>query len=101
MNFTEVNLDLQSTMRRIYASLLYRSSSMKLANRRYMEGGSVLRPLLKQSKLRNKWLNPEWLISDEQEDGTTLASLTRKKVDHITYEWKLCQDIYNSIKFAD
>ena len=30
-----------------------------LPNRRYMESGGVLRPLLKQSKLRNKWLNPK------------------------------------------
>ena len=37
MNFSQINLDLQSTMKRIYASLLYRSSSMNLANRRYME----------------------------------------------------------------
>lgn len=28
-------------------------------HRRYMEGGGILRPLLKQSKLRNKWLNPK------------------------------------------
>ena len=37
MNFSQINLDLQSTMKKIYASLLYRASSMKLANRRYME----------------------------------------------------------------
>jgi spore germination protein KA len=28
-------------------------------HRRYMEGGGILRPLLKQSKLRNRWLNPK------------------------------------------
>lgn len=30
-----------------------------LPNRKYMESGGILRPLLKQSKLRNKWLNPK------------------------------------------
>lgn len=30
-----------------------------LPNRRYMESGGILRPLLKHSKLRNKWLNPK------------------------------------------
>ena len=30
-----------------------------LPNRRYMESGGILRPLLKHSKLRNRWLNPE------------------------------------------
>lgn len=30
-----------------------------LPNRRYMESGGILRPLLKYSKMRNKWLNPE------------------------------------------
>ena len=30
-----------------------------LPNRRYMETGGILRPLLKQSKLRNKWLKPK------------------------------------------
>lgn len=28
-------------------------------NRKYMEGGGILRPLLKKSKLRNKWLKPK------------------------------------------
>ncbi|MBE6979458.1 MAG: spore germination protein [Ruminococcaceae bacterium] len=30
-----------------------------LPNRRFMESGGILRPLLKQSKLRNKWLKPK------------------------------------------
>lgn len=30
-----------------------------LPNRRYMESGGILRPLLKHSKKRNAWLNPE------------------------------------------
>lgn len=30
-----------------------------LPNRGYMEGGGILRPLLKNSKLRNKWLEPK------------------------------------------
>jgi len=30
-----------------------------LPNRGYMEGGGILRPLLKRSKFRNKWLNPK------------------------------------------
>ena len=28
-------------------------------NRRFMESGGILRPLLKRSKMRNEWLNPE------------------------------------------
>lgn len=57
MNFTEVNLDLQSTMRRIYASLLYRSSSMKLANRRYMEAARTETPIIEVIKATNTTLN--------------------------------------------
>ena len=30
-----------------------------LPNRRYMESGGILRPLLKKSKLRNSWLKPK------------------------------------------
>jgi spore germination protein KA len=30
-----------------------------LPNRRYMESGGILRPLLKKSKLRNNWLKPK------------------------------------------
>jgi len=30
-----------------------------MPNRRYMESGGILRPLLKHSKLRNKWLKPK------------------------------------------
>ena len=30
-----------------------------LPNRSYMEGGGILRPLLKNSKLRNRWLHPK------------------------------------------
>lgn len=30
-----------------------------LPNRKYMESGGILRPLLKHSKLRNKWLKPK------------------------------------------
>lgn len=30
-----------------------------LPNRRYMESGGILRPLLKRSKLRNQWLRPK------------------------------------------
>lgn len=30
-----------------------------LPNRKFMESGGILRPLLKQSKLRNKWLRPK------------------------------------------
>ena len=30
-----------------------------LPNRGYMEGGGIMRPLLKRSKLRNKWLKPK------------------------------------------
>lgn len=30
-----------------------------MPNRRYMEAGGILRPLLKKSKMRNKWLRPK------------------------------------------
>lgn len=56
MNFTEVNLDLQSTLKRIYSSLLYRSSSMKLANRRFMEAARTETPIIEVIKAKNTGL---------------------------------------------
>lgn len=46
----------------------------------------------------NKWLNPEWLITDEIVDDQTSES-TIKKHRYEEYEWSLCKDVYDSMKF--
>lgn len=46
----------------------------------------------------NKWLNPEWLIlaeSDEEEK----RSIVKRRVDYVEYEWAICKEIYNSMRF--
>lgn len=43
-----------------------------------------------------KWLNPEWLIEDEREDDISKVR-DHKKRNYREYEWKLCQEIYNSV----
>lgn len=72
MNFTEVNLDLQSTMKKIYASLLYRASSMKLANRRYMEAARTETPIMEVIKATKTAINQRNNVELVQ-SGTKLA----------------------------
>lgn len=48
----------------------------------------------------NKWLNPEWLMDEEKDsDSEKTVCKKHKKTDYITYEWKLCQDIYKAMQF--
>lgn len=46
----------------------------------------------------NRWLNPEWLIQDEISDETVVEGKKRKR-QYEEYEWSLCRDVYNSIRF--
>lgn len=47
----------------------------------------------------NKWLNPEWLIYEEKEEEDKIPESARRKADLVEYEWSLCQEIYNSLRF--
>lgn len=44
-----------------------------------------------------KWLNPEWLIDEERDDDDIPKIREHKKYTHREYEWKMCQEIYNSV----
>ena len=87
MNFSQINLDLQSTMKKIYASLLYRASSMKLANRRYMEAARTETAVIEVVKAKatpvNTRLNVELANSSNVATPITpvLATYDSVKVD--------------------
>ncbi len=42
----------------------------------------------------NKWLNPEWLMSEEDEE---ISETKHQRYTYIEYEWSLCQDIYRDM----
>lgn len=44
-----------------------------------------------------KWLNPEWLISDELDETTEFNKIEHKRPNYREYEWRMCQEIYNSV----
>lgn len=44
-----------------------------------------------------KWLNPEWLIEEEREDYEIPESRKYERNTYREYEWKMCQEIYNSV----
>ncbi len=46
----------------------------------------------------NRWLNPEWMITDELDEGD-ITKRTYKRATYIEYEWKMCQEIYKSMVF--
>lgn len=46
----------------------------------------------------NKWLNPEWVISDEKEEPKPKSNSERNS-DYVSYEWKMCQEIYQALVF--
>ena len=50
MNFTDINLDLQSTMRKIYADLLYRSNFMNMVNRDFLQVARTETPVIEVIK---------------------------------------------------
>lgn len=45
-----------------------------------------------------KWLNPEWLISDELEDIAVPEKTEHKRYTYREYEWRKCLEIYNSFQ---
>ncbi len=44
-----------------------------------------------------KWLNPEWLIDEEREEEDIPEIKEHKRYTYREYEWKMCQEIYNSV----
>ena len=44
-----------------------------------------------------KWLNPEWFIDEERDDDDIPKIREHKKYTYREYEWKMCQEIYNSV----
>lgn len=44
-----------------------------------------------------KWLNPEWLIDEEREENEIPQIKKHKRYTYREYEWKMCQEIYNSV----
>lgn len=44
-----------------------------------------------------KWLNPKWLINEERGEETCPEIQEHKAYSYQEYEWKMCQEIYNSI----
>lgn len=44
-----------------------------------------------------KWLNPEWLINGERGGGNLSEINKHRRYTHHEYEWKMCQEIYNSV----
>lgn len=46
----------------------------------------------------NKWLNPEWLISDEKSEVENPEIRQYRKVVYEEFEWSACKDVYNSLK---
>lgn len=87
MNFSQINLDLQSTMKKIYASLLYRSSSLMFANRRYMEAARTETPIIEVVKALPTAINKRQGIELANASGVatpvnpTLATYDSVKVD--------------------
>lgn len=47
----------------------------------------------------NKWLNPQWLMPDEIFEDDKKCESLRKRPQYEEYEWSLCKDIYESIRF--
>lgn len=46
----------------------------------------------------NKWLNPEWLLTDEPIEITDVPREKRKTM-YVLHEWELCREIYKGIKY--
>ena len=45
----------------------------------------------------NKWLNPEWIVSDEISDEETPETRAYKARLYTEYDWKDCLDVYKSM----
>lgn len=87
MNYSQINLDLQSTMKKIYASLLYRSSSLMFANRRYMEEARTETSIIEVIKALPTAINKRSAVELANASGVatpvtpTLATYDSVKVD--------------------
>ena len=46
----------------------------------------------------NKWLNPEWIISDEKSGEEIPEIREYRKSLYEEYDWKLCKEAYDSIR---
>lgn len=46
----------------------------------------------------NRWLDPEWVIADEYYDEENQEAAEYRRQSYEKYEWKLCLELYNSIK---
>ena len=44
-----------------------------------------------------KWLNPEWIMNEEREDKYIPEAKEYKRYTYHEYEWKMCQELYNSV----
>ena len=88
MNFTEINLDLQSTMKKIYADLLYRSNFMNMVNRDLLQVARTETPVIEVIKAlptsvnkRNKVELTKANSLEADRLNPTLASYDSVKVD--------------------
>ena len=88
MNFTDINLDLQSTMRKIYADLLYRSNFMNMVNRDFLQVARTETPVIEVIKAlptsvreRNKVELTKANSLEADRLNPTLASYDSVKVD--------------------
>ena len=101
MNFSQINLDLQSTMKKIYASLLYRSSSLMFANRRYMEAARTETPIIEVVKALPTAINKRQGIELANASGVatpvnpTLATYDSVKVDLTELQKEIDERDYN------
>lgn len=82
MNFTGINLDLQSVMRRTYENLLYQSSFMNFLNRSFMEvARQTGTPIIEVIKQTDTPLNIRDNVEINAPINSTLAVYNSVKVD--------------------
>lgn len=82
MNFTGINLDLQGTMRRTYANLLYQSQFYKMLDRSYLEAERTGMPIIEVIKQLDTPLNIRHNAEISQGGITnSLATYNSVKVD--------------------
>ena len=82
MNFTGINLDLQSVMRRTYENLLYQSSFMNFLNRSFMEvARQTGTPIIEVIKQTDTPLNIRDNVEINSPINSTLAVYNSVKVD--------------------
>lgn len=82
MNFSDINLDLQSVMKRVYSNLLYQSQFYKLLNDRFFQVGREGTPVIEVIKQTDTPLNVRSSAEIAQGGITnTLATYGSVKVD--------------------